>query len=104
MTASTRRDLFLIFLLGLAVNTLAARFIAGPRYVDAYYYFDGGLQLARGKGFTEPYLWNYLGQLASPAAGGQPRAPAEGEMAGEAGAAWPSHLYWMPLASIGAAP
>ena len=28
--------------------------------MDADYYFSGGVQLAQGKGFSEPYLWNYF--------------------------------------------
>jgi 4-amino-4-deoxy-L-arabinose transferase-like glycosyltransferase len=79
-------DLALLLIAGLAVNALAARFITHPGYVDAYYYFGGALQLARGHGFTEPYQWNYL------AAGLSPTPP------------WPSHLYWMPLTSLVAAP
>ena len=48
--------------------------------MDADYYFAGGIRLATGKGFTEPYIWNYLGDPQS--------LPT------------PSHTYWMPLASI----
>jgi hypothetical protein len=48
--------------------------------MDADYYFAGGIQLAQGKGFTEPYVWNYLSDPQ-----GVPN---------------PSHTYWMPLASI----
>jgi len=48
--------------------------------MDADYYFAGGIQLANGNGFTEPYLWNYLDDPA--------------------GLPHPSHTYWMPLASI----
>jgi len=51
--------------------------------MDADYYFAGGIQLAKGYGFTEPYLWNYLDDPV--------------------GLPHPSHLYWMPLASILAA-
>lgn len=51
--------------------------------MDADYYFAGGIQLAKGDGFTEPYLWNYLDDPV--------------------GLPHPSHLYWMPLASILAA-
>ncbi len=47
------------------------------------YYFAGGLQIAAGKGFTEPYLWNYLDDPS-----GLPHA---------------SHSYWMPLSSLIAA-
>ena len=76
----TRRDLLLLFLLGLAVPLAIAQFQSLPGYMDADYYFGGGIQLARGNGFTEPYLWNYL--------------------AGPQGLPTPSHAYWMPLASI----
>ncbi|MBV6395482.1 MAG: hypothetical protein HFACDABA_01058 [Anaerolineales bacterium] len=79
----TRRDLLILFLLGLAVNFAIAQFQSLPGYMDADYYFGGGLQLARGNGFTEPYLWNYL---ANPQT-----LPA------------PSHAYWLPLASLLAA-
>jgi hypothetical protein len=48
--------------------------------MDADYYFSGGVQLAEGHGFTEPYLWNYLDDPVS--------------------LPHPSHTYWMPLASI----
>jgi hypothetical protein len=79
-----RLDLALIFLAGLVVNGLAALLASQPGYMDAYYYFGGALQLARGQGFVEPYLWNYLDPVL--------RLP------------HPSHLYWMPLASLVAAP
>jgi hypothetical protein len=79
----TRRDLFILFLLGLAVPLVIAQFQSLPGYMDADYYFGGGVQLAQGKGFTEPYLWNYLDDPQ--------------------GLPHPSHAYWMPLASIVAA-
>jgi 4-amino-4-deoxy-L-arabinose transferase-like glycosyltransferase len=79
-----RRDWLSIVGIGLLANTLAAYFIRLPGYLDAYYYFGGALQLARGHGLTEPYLWNYLAPVHV--------LPA------------PSHLYWMPLTSFVAAP
>ena len=79
----TRRDLLLLFLLGLAVPLAIAQFQSLPGYMDADYYFGGGIQLAKGNGFTEPYLWNYLSDPQ--------------------GLPTPSHAYWMPLASIVAA-
>ncbi len=79
-----RRDLAGLLLLGMAVNALAAVFVTQPGYMDAHYYFGGALQLARGHGFSEPYVWNYFSPLR--------QLPA------------PSHLYWMPLTSIVAAP
>ena len=54
-----------------------------PGYLDSDYYFVGGLQLVEGKGFTEPFLWNYLDDPA--------------------GLPHPSHTYWLPLSSILAA-
>jgi hypothetical protein len=76
----TRRDYLLLFLLGLAVSLAVAALQPVPGYMDADYYYAGGLQLAAGRGFTEPFLWNYLDDPA--------------------GLPHPSHAYWMPLASI----
>lgn len=77
-------DKWLIFLGSLFINALAAILVLRPDYMDAYYYFTGALQLAQGRGFTEPYVWNYLAPLGP--------LPV------------PSHLYWMPLTSLVAAP
>jgi len=76
---SWRRYLAL-FILGLIVPFAVSRFQSLPGYMDADYYFAGGIQLAEGRGFTEPYLWNYLDDPAL--------------------LPHPSHTYWMPLASI----
>lgn len=76
----TFRNYLFLFILGLAVPLVIAQFQPIPGYLDSDYYFAGGIQLATGKGFTEPYLWNYLdGTTSLP---------------------HPSHSYWMPLASI----
>jgi hypothetical protein len=77
------RRTLLLAILGLIVSGGIAYFQHSPGYMDADYYFAGGLQLATGKGFTEPYLWNYLDNPT--------------------GLPHPSHAYWMPLASILAA-
>lgn len=74
------RHYILLFLVGLLVPFGISRFQSLPGYMDADYYFVGGIQLAEGKGFTEPYLWNYLDDPQ--------------------GLPHPSHTYWMPLASI----
>jgi hypothetical protein len=58
--------------------------VAAPAFTDAFYHFNGANRLATGQGFTEPYLWTYIG---APAA-----LPESG--------LFPSHLYWMPLTSI----
>lgn len=76
-------QLFLLALLGVSFSGGIAYFQGSPGYMDADYYFAGGIQLAEGKGFNEPYLWNYLDNPD--------------------GLPHPSHAYWMPLASIIAA-
>jgi hypothetical protein len=79
------RDLIVVFLAAVVINAVAAAFVVQPAFsMDAYYYFGGALQLARGHGFTEPYVWNYLSPVRA--------LPA------------PSHVYWMPLPSLVAAP
>jgi hypothetical protein len=79
----SRRTYFVLFAVGLAVNLLVAAFEHSAGYMDADYYYAGGIRLAQGQGFTEFAVWNYLSD---------PRAlPA------------PSHGYWYPLASILAA-
>jgi 4-amino-4-deoxy-L-arabinose transferase-like glycosyltransferase len=78
-----RRAYLFLFVLAFLFNFTAASFNSAPWYVDDAYYFGGALRLAQGRGFTEPYLWNYLGNPAT-----LPQ---------------PSHLYWMPLTSILAA-
>ena len=79
----TWRQYLLLALLGLAAVTFVAVLQPSPGYMDADYYYAGGLQLVNGHGFTEPYLWNYLDDPT--------------------GLPHPSHAYWMPLASLLAA-
>ncbi|MDO9130603.1 MAG: hypothetical protein Q7U34_12130, partial [Anaerolineales bacterium] len=59
------RHYLLLALFGLIVSGSIAAFQSVPGYMDADYYYAGGLQLAAGRGFTEPYLWNYLDDPAS---------------------------------------
>jgi hypothetical protein len=74
------RNYLLLALVGLAVATAVAILEPSPGYMDADYYYSGGMQLAAGHGFSEPYLWNYLDDPA--------------------GLPHPSNAYWMPLASL----
>lgn len=78
-----KTTLLILFFAGLAVSAGVAAFQASPGYMDADYYYAGGVQLAGGHGFSEPYVWHYLDDPA--------------------GLPHPSHTYWMPLASILAA-
>jgi hypothetical protein len=75
-----KRFYFFLFFVALVVNLTAALLQPVPGYMDADYYYSGGMQLANGKGFNEPFIWNYLDNPQ--------------------GIPHPSHTYWMPLASI----
>jgi hypothetical protein len=77
------RHYLLLASLGLALSAAVAAFQSAPGYMDADYYYAGGLQLAAGRGFTEPFLWNYLDDPA--------------------GLPHPAFSYWMPLTSLLAA-
>jgi hypothetical protein len=74
------RDMLLLFAVGLIVRLLAVIPIQGPSYMDAAYSYDIALNLTRGGGFVEPFLWNYLDDPA--------------------GLPHPSHLYWMPFPTV----
>ncbi len=77
-----RRAALLAFL-GLFLAWGVAVFQHSPGYMDADYYAVTGMQLAQGRGFSEPFLWNYLDDPD--------------------GIPHPSHSYWMPLSSLLAA-
>jgi hypothetical protein len=77
------RDQIILFGLGLLVALLVAALQPVPGYMDADYYYAGGIQLAGGHGFSDPFLWNYLDHPQ--------------------GLPHPSNSYWNPLASIIAA-
>jgi 4-amino-4-deoxy-L-arabinose transferase-like glycosyltransferase len=84
MRQQMRRDLLLLLGLSLAVRLVAAACLSRPGYMDPAYYAAGAVNLARGGGLAEPYLWNYLDDPA--------------------GLPHPGFLYWMPLPSLLAAP
>src|SRR3990172_3418233 len=83
MSNGFKNKLLILMVLALAISILISIFQEFPGYMDADYYFAGGIQLAEGNGFTEPYLWNYFDPSN--------KLP------------HPSHGYWMPLTSIIAA-
>ena len=78
-----KRSYVLLFILGLLVASGAAYLQTNPGYMDAYYYFNGGKQIAFGSGWSEMFLWNYLDDPA--------------------GLPHPGFTYWMPLTSLVAA-
>jgi hypothetical protein len=66
--------------LTLVVRLITALPLQRPGYMDAAYYVDGALSLYEGRGFAEPFIWNYLDDPQ--------------------GIPHPSHEYWMPLSSV----
>ena len=76
----TWRMVFALALAGLGAALVVSLFQTAPGYMDAYYYYAGGLRLFQGHGFSEMILWNYLDDPA--------------------GLPHPSHGYWMPMASL----
>lgn len=77
------RDYLILFLIGFLMALSVSFFQPAPGYMDADYYYAGGIRLAQGYGFSEQFLWNYLDDPV--------------------GLPHPSHAYWMPLPSILAA-
>jgi hypothetical protein len=69
-----------ILILALGTRWLMAWPFKQPGYTDAYYYAVGAQQLYAGRGFVEPFIWNYLDP---------PEAVNH-----------PGYLYWMPLTAI----
>jgi len=74
------RFYLVLFVAALALMAAAAILIPAPGYMDAEYYYATALQLVQGRGFSEPFVWNFL---ADP-----PAIPAT------------SHTYWQPLATL----
>ena len=72
-----------LFFVSVGLIILVSMFQRSPGYMDADYYFATALRIARGEGFSEPFLWNYLDNPQ--------------------GLPHPSHAYWMPLTSLLAA-
>jgi hypothetical protein len=75
-----KQDVLLLFAVSLIVGLLTIVPVSAPGYMDAAYSYDIALNLARGQGFVEPFLWNYLDDPS--------------------GLPHPSHLYWMPLPTL----
>lgn len=70
----------LFALIALVSVIFLTRLIGAPNYTDAYYYLNAANRLADGKGLTDPYIFTYIGATNS--------------------IPQPSHLYWMPFASL----
>ncbi len=74
----------LIYLFSFLVYAAVAWPHTHPPYMDSFYYVDIARNLARGRGFGENFVWNYLG--------GMPPLP------------HPSSAYWLPGMSVLLAP
>ncbi|MFC1879643.1 hypothetical protein ACFLZW_06980 [Chloroflexota bacterium] len=70
----------LLSTLGIVVALGVSVFQNTPGYMDADYYYSGGVRLAGGYGFSDEVIWNYLDDPD--------------------GLPHPSHGYWMPLVSM----
>lgn len=79
----TKKEYFLLYLISTVFFSLITFFVREPGYMDAEYYYAGGIQIISGNGNLEPYLWNYLNQ--------PPSLPSA------------SFSYWMPFTSLVAA-
>lgn len=79
----SKRRLILLWVFGASISFLVGLLLDVPGYMDAEYYYAGGINLVEGRGFQENYIWNYLGDPS--------------------GLPHPSHTYWMPLPSLLAA-
>jgi len=71
---------FVLFVLALLLVSGAGWLESVPGYMDAEYYAVMGRELASGKGWVQPFLWNYLDDPV--------RIPQ------------PAFTYWMPLVSF----
>ncbi|MDW8070540.1 MAG: glycosyltransferase family 39 protein [Anaerolineae bacterium] len=69
-----------LLIVGGLVRGLVTLPMQHPGYMDAAYSYAIALNLARGNGLNEPFLWNYLDDPS--------------------GLPHPSHLYWMPLPTL----
>ena len=73
------RLILILYLISLVLYGGLAALQDAPGYMDADYYYAGGMQIAKGEGQWEPFLWNYLDDPH--------------------GIPHPSFAYWMPLAA-----
>lgn len=79
-TTGLTQPILILFLLSLLIRTGAALALPYPANMDEAYHTVNAQTLARGEGFTEHFIWNYLNPAQS--------------------VSHPGHLYWMPLTSL----
>jgi hypothetical protein len=76
----TKTPLIVIFLLSLIIRLLTALPQHAPHSMDEAYSYINAVTLAKGEGFVEHFIWNYLNPPQT--------------------VTHPGNLYWMPLSSI----
>jgi hypothetical protein len=76
---NTRLYAALFFISGILLLGIATQ-ESVPGYMDADYYYANGLRIANGNSWSEPFIWNYLGEPQ--------------------GLPHPAFTYWMPMAGI----
>ena len=82
-TPNLSKTLLTLFLLSLLIRALTALPQHRPHNMDEAYHTVNAMTLAKGDGFTENFIWNYLNP---------PQAMPH-----------PGNLYWMPLSGVIAA-
>jgi hypothetical protein len=74
------RVLIILFIIQITIGFTISRFQSSSGFMDADYYYSGGIQIVQGNAAYEPFIWNYLDNPT--------------------GLPHPSFTYWMPLASL----
>jgi len=59
------KSILLLYAIGLSILIGIAAFQDSPGYMDAEYYASIARRISEGEGFTEPFVWNYLGEEKS---------------------------------------
>ncbi len=70
-------------LAGVIAFIITMGIVRAPAFTDAYYHFNAANRIVTGLGFTDAYVWTYIGAVSP--------------------LPMPSHLYWMPMTSTLAA-
>ena len=89
VTATTRRDIAILFAAALVLRGVAALLVPWAPYLDASYYTAVAQNLASGNGFSVPVIWAYL-EVGS-------------QIPPDASLPIPSNAHWPPLGPLVAA-
>ncbi len=70
----------ILFIIQIVIGFFIIRFQTSSGFMDADYYYSGGIQIAKGNMASEAFIWNYLDNPT--------------------GLPHPAFTYWMPMTSI----